>query len=176
MPTIFRNRKCRRVMHQQRPSVQWMWPARRTKNGEIRNLWTRKTKAKISMTNSIWIQDFFPGGSVKLQTLCWNIRQCYGGINSHGHQSSIIIFFPPTLDHIRKEETATLPDGTTYQLRSIQYRISTTTRCRYGKERAITLHFWPKFVVKTELYFYYLVVSDYALVHCGNCESISFSS
>lgn len=119
---------------------------------------------------------FFPGGSVKLQTLCWNIRQCYGGFNSHGDQSSIIIFFPPTLDHIRKEETATLPDGTTYQLRSIQYRISTTNRCRNGIERAITLHFLPIFVFKTELYFYYLVVSDYALVHCGNCESISFSS
>lgn len=40
-----------------------------------------------------------------------------------------VSFFPPTLDHIRKEETAILPDGTTYQLRSFWYRTSTTTKC-----------------------------------------------
>lgn len=40
-----------------------------------------------------------------------------------------VSFFPPTMDHIRKEETATLPDGTTYQLRSFWYRTSSTTRC-----------------------------------------------
>lgn len=40
-----------------------------------------------------------------------------------------VSFFPPTLDHIRKEETAILPDGTTYQLRSYWYRTSTTTKC-----------------------------------------------
>lgn len=41
-----------------------------------------------------------------------------------------VSFFPPTLDHIRKEETAILPDGTTYQLRSFWYRTSTTPRQR----------------------------------------------
>lgn len=163
-------------MHQQRPSVQWMWPARRTKNGEIRNLWTRKRKAKISMTNFIWTQYFFPGAPSSYKHCAEILGNAMEGSILMGTRAVSLYSSHQTLDHIRKEETATLPDGTTYQLRSIQYRISTTNRCRNGIERAITLHFWPIFVFKTELYFYYLVVSDYALVHCGNCESISFSS
>lgn len=161
---------------QQQPSVPWMWPAGRTKNGEIRNLWTRRRKAKISMTNSLWIQDFFPGAPSSYKHCAEILGSAMEGSILMGTRAvSLYSSNQPWITQQRRKQlhypmephTSYVPSSTVSQ-----------PQLDVGMEQkgALTLHFWPKFVSKMELYFYYLVVSDCSLVHCGNCESISIFS